>query len=108
MSNSIGAVRFLSDNTIKYFEYYGTPDVCEAILRDTEDEVNDNWRSHNQDERCNCTPEPVEIFSTYGDGFYWKGTACKEHGFIFDGITPDYDSQVDGHPDWSPWKNEPR
>ncbi|SMC52774.1 hypothetical protein [Pedobacter nyackensis] len=76
MSNVTGAIKF-KDGTIRFYEYYGTSDVCSTKHYSTQKEVADNWRSYPSN-RCSCEGlEPVSIYSSYGGGFYLDGFACK-------------------------------
>ena len=108
MSHSAGAVRFESDGAIMYFEYNGTCDFCISRLFKTWGWVWRNWRKHkNLDCKCG-KDEPVTIFVTYGDGFFWPGRACRKCRAITENGEPfgmaDLDLIIDGAPDWSPFK----
>lgn len=109
MSHSIGAVKF-QDNTIYFFEYNGTVDVCLPQLYKTQQEVFDNWRNqkwehHNQ----NCpNSEDAIMTSTYGGGFGWTVKACKNCMLITDWHgheSLENDTYYDGLAEWYP-KNE--
>lgn len=127
MSHASGAVKFV-DGTILYFEYNGTTDVCIPPLWATQEEVEEHWRAEDARWDCICEVgvwEEVEIFTTYGGGFYWRGRACRGCNTIVDGLRPSFgvypddnmmlttpdpadlekrDNYKDGHPSWSPWK----
>lgn len=113
MSNAWGAARF-DDGLILYFLYHGTSDTCGNILRPTMNEVWDyvNQPSSDYDFKCSHNPESVEIYSDYGPGFYWKGTACRHckrlidhyyHGcwnpYSGEEVEP-YRPTTDGKPPW--------
>lgn len=109
MSHGRGQVKF--KDTIKYFEFNGTENICKPKLYDTYDEMIKNWRKtdalveekvansnkrpffkrifqRNKTNRCNHNEEFVYIYTDYGDGFYWSGTACKKCNRILDGKEP--------------------
>lgn len=111
MSHSLGALKFASDNKVMFYEYNGTSDVCISHLYDTIKEVSNNWGNHDW-LSCACDKsEPVEIYSNYGGGFYWKGKACRACFAITENCNP-YDhvyyendkyemsAMVDGLPEW--------
>ena len=89
MSHASGAVKF-KDGRKKYYEYNGTSDVCISHLYDTFEEMSDNWR---QSEWLSCEcgeEEEVEIYSSYGFGFCFKGKACKNcRSISHDGYSKD-------------------
>ena len=79
MSYADGEVRF-KDGAIKHFKYNGNADICVRNLFDTYDEMLEKWEKICWNE-CTCKPtekEEVEIYSSYGCGFHWKGTACRK------------------------------
>ncbi|WP_270545605.1 hypothetical protein [Clostridium butyricum] len=132
MSNGKGQVRF-SDGNIKYFEYNGNSDICRPKLYDTFDEMIDNWRkpyvsmelnnrtddkkswfkkifrtnkdNNKEQSTCNHSEEDIELYTDYGGGFYWKGTACRKCNMILKGIEPFElpldDRHIDGIPKWA-------
>lgn len=109
MSHAFGAVKF-SDGLILHCEYNGTLDVLLSNLYNTSDEVKANWRKqvwkHHNDRSCYKT-ENVEIATTYGGGFSWKGRACRHCRVIIDNHSPNYDTRSNGLPDWYPkYKDE--
>lgn len=111
MSHAIGAVKF-EDNSILYYEYNGTCDIVLPKLRQTREEVWDNWRKW-EDAPClhpdNCQAEPVEIMSTYGGSFYWNGRACKKCMAITSGLNVvelGEGEERDGRPIWCPFEAE--
>lgn len=130
MSHGKGQCRFY-DGNIKYFEYDGTDDICRPKLYDTFDEMIDNWRKpyvsieannithdkkswfkkifrNNKDKEqsmCDHNVEDVEIYTDYGGGFYWKGTACRKCNMILEGKEPCElpieDRSIEGIPEWA-------
>jgi hypothetical protein len=106
MSHANGQIRFMSDGKIFHFEYNGTVDTCIPILYTTFDEMHRNWRRtdlKNEDYYCMNKDhkwEDVEIATSYGRGFYWKGKACRECKLIIKNNACDYDSEVSGLPSW--------
>ena len=77
MSHSSGALKF-KDGTIRYYEYDGTADVVLSHHYATPEEVSDNWRNGEWLD-CICgEEEPVNIFTSYGGGYYIEGFACKK------------------------------
>jgi hypothetical protein len=76
MSHSLGALKF-KDGTIRYYEYNGTSDIVISCHYETVQEVLDNWRSYKRND-CKCNnEEDVSIYTSYGNGFYIDGKACK-------------------------------
>jgi len=76
MSHATGALKF-KDGTIRYYEYNGTSDIVLSHHYATTQEVSDNWRNGTWLD-CECgREEPVSIFTSYGDGYYIDGMACK-------------------------------
>ncbi len=100
MSHAHGLVKF-PDGTIKHFEYDGTSDICCPKLWDTSEEVDKHWREEDRQKQCTCGKEPeiIEIYSSYGGGYWWKSTGCKQCNVIIDVFTDDKD-EVEGCPDW--------
>lgn len=77
MSHSLGAIKF-QDGIIRYYEYDGTSDIVISHHYATAQEVFDNWRNHKWLD-CKCVNnEPVSIYTSYGDGYYIDGSACKK------------------------------
>lgn len=129
LSHARGQVRFFYGGSIKYFEYNGTSDICRPKLYDTFDEMIDNWRKppfsrevnntiytkkswlekifnvSKEESLCNHNEEPIEIYADHGEGFHWKGTACKKCNMILKGMEPLElsigDSVIDGIPGWA-------
>lgn len=51
---------------------------------------------------CNHNEEPVEIYTDYGLGFYWSGTACRKCMMIVKGKEP-FENNIThtkGVPEW--------
>ncbi|GEM_PF-1747229 len=114
MGRARGQVKF--NDTIKFFIYDSTEDICRPKLYDTFNELLDNWEKSNvpivknittydkrswvknifksnRDENknrngCNHQEENVVIYQDYGGGFHWKGTACRKCNMILKGIEP--------------------
>lgn len=77
MSNALGGIRF-SDGTIRYYIYHGGSDTMFSAHYATKEEARDNWNGGENNE-CTCgREEEVEVFSSYGYGFYFTGRACKK------------------------------
>lgn len=96
MSHAYGQV--LKDAEVRgWFEYNGTVDCVTSRIRPTSDEVYDHWRSHDP-ATCTCgqPSEPVQLYTTYGDGFWWLGSACFTCMAITGGFEPT--DITDGHP----------
>lgn len=83
MSSGGMAVRF-PDGTILYGRYSGTVDMAHPSLHPSWDEVPPKNRHPWPDEPTG-SPEPVEIATNYGGGFYWPGLAYRtETGGVLD------------------------
>jgi len=104
MSHSSGLVKFKNGN-IYHYEYNGTVDVCFPMLYKTLEELGDNWRRDDFWKECTCgSKEWVQIFSSYGGGFYWSGKACEKCMVIEDFLSPfDNDGLIhhNGEPKWA-------
>lgn len=92
MSNANGAVRF-NDGAVMFYEYQGTSDVCNPILRKTLSDVSHWWRKHDEEaharwKACKHDGEEVTIYSDYGGGFCWPGRACRECSCITQNTMP--------------------
>jgi hypothetical protein len=107
MSNAIGGIRF-KDGTIRYYQYHGSTDTVISGHYATAQEVLDNWRTYPASE-CRCgKEEEVEFYSSYADGFYFKGWACKKCGSCRgDGLGMDLDT-VDRNDVDEDWWIEPQ
>ena len=106
MSNASAAVRF-PDGTIRYGIYHGTSDTMFGALFVSIDEAWENSRTARMWDNGDKSLEvfPVVIYSDYGSGCYWEGTATKDSivsGFAYWG---DYDDIpiTNGRPDWLDW-----
>jgi hypothetical protein len=105
MSDTLAAVRFKSDGLIVFTVYYGVGDNLDRKLHKNifaAFEFDDlDWGEPKK-------PQPVEIFSTYGEGFHWEGTACRETMQMVDGISPPFNDGVveEGVPGWAVRINE--
>lgn len=106
MSHSLGIARF-EDGTLRFFEYSGTADIACAALWETVEELHKHWRDGTWN-YCVCRgAEPVTLWTDYGGGFYWSGTACRRCRAIIEGQAPFEGPTTDGAPDWAkPWSDE--
>lgn len=86
------------DGTVRCGIYSGTSDLCYPWLYDTDSQAwddNPHWSSGRQPSvRTHDEPPvgevfPVVIYSDYGGGFWWEGTAARN--VIVDGIEPSND-----------------
>lgn len=106
MSHSSGAVKF-QDGLILHCEYDGTVDVMISALYDTQEEMRSHWREYPRWNNCKCNPsypEKVEIATSYGRGFSYKGVACRICRAVLD-ARDEYDEQYyieDNLPQWFP------
>lgn len=109
MSSGTLIVRF-PDGELRYGIYHGTCDIANDRLFATSDEA---WEARETGDTSwpwqtpvPSDPEPVVIFTNYGGGFYWDGTASKE--MVVDGRAPYGDEwdgsgakeMTDGRPGW--------
>lgn len=88
MSHAVGEV-ISGESVLGYYEYDGTSDRVLPAIWNSQDDVVNHWR--NQPERfCRCGHEPIPVllWSSYGGGFYWPGTACLECKAIVSVLTP--------------------
>lgn len=95
MSNDTLVVRF-PDGDIRYGIYHGTSDTCYPNLFHCAD---DAWSFNRQPALSQIRPrrvqeeaEPVEIYSGYGWGSIWKGTATRYE--LVTGLIP-FDEDVE-------------
>ena len=105
MSNAIGGIRF-KDGTIRYYEYSGSYDMVISAHYATTQEVYDNWRTY-PEMACKCgKEEDVELYSSYGGGFYFTGQACKDcgscRGEAYNSDKGPTTSRSDADDDWFP------
>lgn len=103
LSHASGKVKF-NDGTVMHYEYDGTSDWVIPKFYNTHEEMWDNWRKYEYIENhCEHDIEDVEIYSDYGNGFYWKGKACRKCNMIIGELSPfnyDHIIIVHGQPDW--------
>lgn len=59
-------------------EYNGTADVMLPRMYATTEERAANWRRQSWDFECLHTGEPCIAHTTYGAGWWWRGTACRK------------------------------
>lgn len=102
MGTSLGMIHF-EDGTLLYAGYQNTSDVMNSILKESIEDYDDvTW---GEGRECICgNDEPVQIFTNYGGGFYWKGRACKQCKVLTEGHDPfDPDIEIiNGYPEWYP------
>ena len=112
MSHSTAAVKF-GDGSIMHGEFNGTVDVLLPSLYLTEEERKDNWRSYpTKWKRCDNKEhqqEEVDVAVSYGNGWYWKATACRECMCVIEPLSletmgegTDFPFPKDGLPNWYP------
>ena len=82
-----------------WFEYNGTCDVCCTRIYPTREGMCDNWRADNI-RGCSCGKPPVAVilYTDYGYGFHWPGSACLGCGAIVGGTRPFDDDTTDHLP----------
>jgi hypothetical protein len=90
------------DGLVLYFEYNGTCDVVIPALWPTAAAMEAHWRTDEGPQRCTCgqPPEPVTLWTSYGAGYYWPGTACLRCMCVVDGIGAYDIEQECGTPSW--------
>lgn len=105
MSRSSAAVRF-PDQTVRFCVYNGTCDLLIPLLHDTLEQAWEAWQAWRDNTGINLWQdpkgviEPVEIYSDYGGGFTWSGSAARNT--VVDPTDP-WDigvSRIDGTPRW--------
>lgn len=108
MSRATAAVRF-PDGTVKWCLYNGTSDNLIPRLFDSPIEPWDAYYAKRDGpEQVNLWPEPegevvpVTIYSDYGGGWTWPGTAAPN--VVVGPLDPwdddTWNKRVDGRPDW--------
>jgi len=83
----MGCIKF-PDGLILYTIYQNTADVMHYILYNSIEEA---FKDHcnNINKKCHCEQgEKVEIFTTYGGGFFWEGKACRKCKTLISGYSP--------------------
>jgi hypothetical protein len=99
MSHDNGQVKF-EDGTVLHCEYNGTVDFMCNCLYDNYSDMHQNWRNQLFN-TCTCgNDEEVEIATSYGNGYYWEGRACKKCKAITKNLQVEYESECGGLPDW--------
>lgn len=88
MSHANGTCTF-NDGVVCYFEYNGTVDITLPELYSTKEELRENWRKDidwgdvtQRRADAGDSLEDVELYSEYGGGFSYKGTASKKQMII--------------------------
>jgi hypothetical protein len=81
MSKAVGEVWYLDGEFLGNFIYDGTTDSVIPGIYATGDEAWDGWENYGYISYP-CDPkhvaEPVIIYSSYGGGFWWRGTMCLD------------------------------
>lgn len=95
MSHAYGQVFSKEDELLGWFEYNGTSDFALTAIQKTKEEVSNLWRTNSAHRECVCEDyemEPdvvdVNLYSSYGGGFYWPSKICKRCMAIIDNTTP--------------------
>lgn len=101
MSNATLMVRF-QDGLILWGIYHGTSDIAYPDLFDS---MHEAWAYGGRERRSvtrnledkltKSSPEPVEIHSDYGTGWYWGGEACRSTKMITCNLSGYSDSDLD-------------
>lgn len=110
MSRAQGLVRF-ENGQIGHLIYNGTSDIMLPRYYDTNNKAGEAYRNKEDmfPDECTHKKEKVVIYSDYGGGFWWNGTACtqcKALDYMYinpygDEITGKRDFEyIDGQPDW--------
>lgn len=96
MSHAYGEI-IIDNKVVAHFEYNGTSDVSISNLRDTKQEVFDNWREAEWLE-CKCTAPSTKAiaYTDYGYGFHWDVLICLPCRAFVSGHSPEDDKR--GHP----------
>lgn len=115
MSKSYALIRFYKTGNIYYGVYNGTVDTLYFNICTAEDcydkELDGYYLIHylcNKQEDVLPKGAPdlddVDIYTSYGGGFYWKGRGSESLKMVLEGLSPwefEYDSVIDGKPDWA-------
>lgn len=99
MSRASASVHF-PDGTIRHCLYHGTVDCLWPRLFDTSREAWDAYGTDGGERPRAAAGEPVEIYSDYGDGFWWRGTATRDYVTSELDVT-EIEELFDGTPDWA-------
>jgi len=98
MSRVFGAVRF-KDGEIKFLTYEGIVGKCAPSLYETYKEAM-SCLDDAESAKCGCDDEEeVEVYSSYANGFWWRGRACRRCGILTDRLEPSGEVK-------QPFKNE--
>lgn len=106
MSSAGAAVRF-EDGSVRFCIYHGTSDTLHPRLFVSLAEAWAALRNPDIDSYPEAIgePEPVIIYSDYGGGWTWPGTATRDVvigpcNFYDDDSDEAWNARVDGTPDW--------
>ena len=110
MSRAIALIRFKKTGNIYYGCYDGTSDIMYASFTEYQNDFSIfNWCSEHCydyqkiDKNLINDEDDIEVYSDYGDGFYWDGKGSEEFRIITKHFTPWYNDDshyIDGKPDW--------
>lgn len=119
MSKGLALIRFYRTGNVYYGVYNGTVDMLYFNICTKEDCYDkkcllywlyDHLCLKNEDDFPTDAfsdlddIDDVDIYTTYGGGFYWKGKGSESLKMVLEGLFPfnDYDHPVtDGKPDWT-------
>ena len=94
MSNSRGRVHF-ADKYVMHGKYVGASDVFLDMVFPTQRHADSAWDNFGFVE-CKCgKDEPCTLYSEYGEGFAWKGRACRHCGAVTGGSMPFEDDDTE-------------
>lgn len=101
MSHAQGLLRF-ENGQIGHLIYHGTSDIMLPMYYDTPEVAWEEYqkRGGRYPEECTHKKDKVEVYSDYGGGFYWEGTACRKCKAIDYKYTTPYGDEVTGKRDF--------
>lgn len=105
MSHANGEVWSLDGKCLGFYEYDGTSDIVLPAIWPTREEMQKHWRNQPWNE-CHCGKRRTEvlIYTDYGGGSYWHGTACLLCMAVVGGADPygqysdEHLEMTEGHP----------
>ena len=115
MSRSYALIKFKSTGNIYFGCYDGTSDVLIPFICTPEECYDEKVDCYLSISYCRelsskydswkfpddvTDLDDVEIYSDYGGGFYWPGTGSESIKMIKYPLAPDFDIELDGHPEW--------